>query len=372
MLDHALLDLYPDYLLASFSLTPATGLARMLDQQYSHDRVPRFLSTETYAQKTYWQHIKPHVRRIEDDESVVILDDTIEEKPYTDENALVCWHYDHTTQRNVKGINLLNFLYHRVWDDGRECSLPLAYELVPKTTVVIAPKTQKTKRKSPVTQNQVLRDRLQILVTTNHVRFRYVLWDSWFSSKENMMFVKHTLHKEFVGVIKANRTVALSEADKRAGQFVTVASRDLKPQTSRLVYLKGVDFPVLLTKQVFTNKDGSLGGWYLVTSDTALTAAQIIDLSHRRGKVECFHESLKQQVSLEKSPTKVERTQRTHIFAVMVAFIKLEQLRFQTPVNHWALKQRLYLKALKTSFAELQHLKQEHSLGLQPCWSPSP
>jgi hypothetical protein len=372
MLDQALLDLYTDYLLASFSLTTATGLARMLDQQYSHDRITRFLSTETYDQKTYWQQIKPHVRRIEHDAGVVIVDDTIEEKPYTDENALVCWHYDHTKQRNVKGINILNFLYHRVWDDGRESSLPLAYELVTKTEVVIDPKTQKTKRKSAVTKNQLVRDRLQILVTTNQVKFRYVLWDSWFSSQENMLFVKHTVHKEFVGAIKANRTVALSEADKRAGQFVTVASLDLRPQTSRLVYLKGVDFPVLLTKQIFTNKDGSTGVLYLVTSDTALTAAHIIDCYHRRWQVECFHESLKQHVALEKSPTKVERTQRNHIFAVMVAFIKLEQLRFQTTMNHWALKQRLYLQVLKTSFAELQHLKQEHLLGLLPCWAPSP
>jgi hypothetical protein len=27
---------------------------------------------------------------------VLILDDSIAEKPYTDENDIICWHYDHT------------------------------------------------------------------------------------------------------------------------------------------------------------------------------------------------------------------------------------------------------------------------------------
>jgi hypothetical protein len=36
------------------------------------------------------------VREIESEEGVLILDDSIEEKPYTDENEQICWHYDHS------------------------------------------------------------------------------------------------------------------------------------------------------------------------------------------------------------------------------------------------------------------------------------
>ena len=42
---------------------------------------------------------------------VRIFDDTIEEKPYTDENEIVCWHWDHSQNRNIKGINFITALY---------------------------------------------------------------------------------------------------------------------------------------------------------------------------------------------------------------------------------------------------------------------
>lgn len=113
MLDPQLLDLYTDYLIASQTQTTATGLAKILEQKSSHDQVTRFLAKEHYPQKTYWRCIKSTLRQVQHADGVIIVDDTIEEKPYTDENAIVCWHYDHTTNRHVKGINLLNFLYHR-------------------------------------------------------------------------------------------------------------------------------------------------------------------------------------------------------------------------------------------------------------------
>ena len=95
MCDQYLLDLYTDYLITSTSYTTATGLADVLEQQYSHDRITRFLRKETYTPKRYWQLIKPTVRRIEHDDGVLDVDDTIEEKPYTDENDIICWHCNH-------------------------------------------------------------------------------------------------------------------------------------------------------------------------------------------------------------------------------------------------------------------------------------
>ncbi len=38
----------------------------------------------------------------------------------------------------------------------------------------------------------------------------------------------------------------------------------------REIYREGVEFPLLLAKQVFTNGDGICGILYLVTSDTTL------------------------------------------------------------------------------------------------------
>ena len=362
MLNKTLLDLYTDYLVSSFSLVTATGLSELVNGQYSHDQITRFLAQEEYSPKAYWRCIKPVLRQIEDDNALLIIDDTIEEKPYTDENDIVCWHYDHTKSTNVKGMNLVNFLYQTTRELGQDVSLPVAYEVVAKTETVVDPKTQKTKRKSPISKNERVRQRLTILRFHNQIRFKYVVFDSWFASKENLTFIRHTLQKHVVCALKGNRTVALSEQDKLAGKFVQVSALDIPPQTTCLVYLKGIDFPVVFTKQHFTNKDGSHGVLYLVSSDTALTYDQLTHIYQRRWHVEEFHKSLKQNAALEKSPTRTTTTQKNHIFAAMLAFVKLEMLKFKTTLNHFALKHRLYLKAVSTCFKELRTLKHEYHL----------
>lgn len=369
MIESQLLDLYTDYLIASHALTTATGLAEMLDHTISHDQITRFLSKETYHQKTYWHEIKSLIRQIEHDDGVIVVDDTIEEKPYTDENAIVCWHYDHTKNHNVKGINLLNFVYARRFDDGTDFSLPLAFEILAKTQEYLHPKTGKPTRKSPITKNALVRGRLKILCHINQVRFRYVVWDSWFSSADNLKFVKQTLHKDAIGAIKTNRTVARSLEDKLQGKYVTVTDVDIAPGTTCLVYLQDVEFPVVFAKQLFTNQDGSSGVSYLVSTDTAQNYIALTAAYQKRWAVETFHKSLKQNASLEKSPTKVERTQRNHIFAAMLAFVKLETLKIRTTLNHFALKHRLYMNALKSSFTELQTFKQQGNTSRQLCFA---
>jgi hypothetical protein len=37
-----------------------------------------------------WQVVKPYVRQIEQANGVIIIDDSIAEKPYTDENDIIC------------------------------------------------------------------------------------------------------------------------------------------------------------------------------------------------------------------------------------------------------------------------------------------
>jgi hypothetical protein len=77
-------------------------------------------------------------------------------------------------------------------------------------------------------------------------------------------------------MIKSNRKVALRLDDKQQGRFVTV---DTLPLESPAI-LEGVDFPLLLVKQAFTNEDGSVGVLYLVSSDTTLIYDHMTTLYH--------------------------------------------------------------------------------------------
>lgn len=72
---------------------------------------------------------KKNVREIESEDSVLIFDDTVQAKPYSSENELISWHFDHTVGRSVKGINLLNCIYH-----SNDASLPVAFNCVTSVT----------------------------------------------------------------------------------------------------------------------------------------------------------------------------------------------------------------------------------------------
>jgi hypothetical protein len=104
-------------------------------------------------------------------------------------------------------------------------------------------------------------------VHKNKVPFKYVLTDIWFASAENMRFVKLDLQKDFIMALKSNRNVALSADDKSKGKYQRIDQLEIPEGTIQTVYLEGVAFPLHLMRQVFTNKDGSTGVRYLVTSD---------------------------------------------------------------------------------------------------------
>lgn len=346
----SMLDIYTDYLICSFGQVSATGLARLLDNQISHDSVTRFLSEEPKTSAALWHVVKPLVRAVEQDDGVLIIDDSIEEKPSTDENELISWHYDHSKDRTVKGINFLTALYH-----ASEVSLPVAFDLVTKTVQYTDPKSKKIKRRSALTKNERYRMLLRV-ATHNQVRFKYVLNDVWFASAENMKFIKHALHKEFVMPLKENRKVALSLEQKQIGQYVAVNTLEFQAGATRQLWLEEVDFPLLAVKEVFTNEDGSVGVRYLVSSDLTLDFDQLTRLYQRRWSIEVYHKSLKQNASLEKSPTRTPTTQRNHLFASLCAYIKLESLKLKTGVSHFTLKSKIYLSAVKAAYAELVKL----------------
>ena len=346
-----LLETYSDYLISSFSYTTATGLSMMVEGQISHDKVTRFLSAEDFTSAKLWEIVKPMVRQIQTDEGVLIFDDTIEEKPSTDENEIVSWHYDHSKGRSVKGINIISALYY-----SKGVRAPVAFDLVRKTKTVIDKKTGKQKRVSERTKNEQYRQMLEVCIK-NNINIKYVLNDVWFASSENMMYVKKEMKKDFVMPIKTNRKIALSKKEKLNGKYVTVNELELKEGTTYQIYLEAVEFPLLLIKQIFKNEDGSEGILYLVSSELTLTYDKITIIYQKRWKVEEYHKSLKQHVSLCKSPTRRVRTQSNHIFAAIYAFSKLEFLSIKAKVNQSALRSKIYILANRAAFNELENMK---------------
>jgi hypothetical protein len=63
----------------------------------------------------------------------------------------------------------------------------------------------------------------------NKVKFRFVLFDLWFSSVENMRFILSD-KKHFICPLKSNRKIALSLADKLQGQWHKLENLEVERQ----------------------------------------------------------------------------------------------------------------------------------------------
>jgi hypothetical protein len=237
-----------------------------------------------------------------------------------------------------------------------DVSIPVAFELIKKPAEYSDLKTRKHKRASLVTKNELMRAMLDVCAL-NQLKFRFVLFDTWFASKKNMCHIKQTLEKDFVCALKSNRLAAVSAEDYESNRFTPIEELPWQEETLFTGWLKDVPFPVLFVRQVFTNKDGSTGILYLACSDTTVTRKLILATYQKRWPVEVFHKSLKQNAALGKAPVRRVTTQNNHIFAMLYATFKLECLKIKRRLNHFALRAHLYLKATRTAFDELQALK---------------
>ena len=141
-------------------------MAELLGRSLSHDRIQRFLSKQDFTSADLWEVVKPQVRAVQQPEGVIMVDDSIAEKPYTDENDIGCWHYDHAQDRQVKGINFLSALYH-----AQAVSLPVGFRVVAKTEYYTDKKDGKTKRRSPISKNEHYRALLR-QAQHNQIPFR--------------------------------------------------------------------------------------------------------------------------------------------------------------------------------------------------------
>ena len=72
--------------------------------------------------------------------------------------------------------------------------------------------------------------------------------------------------------------------------------------------------------------------------------------------MEEYHQSLKQNTSMGKSPTKTIDAQANHFFASILAYIKLEKLTLRLSIGHFRLKAQLYLRGLKAMHYTLNKL----------------
>lgn len=79
-------------------------------------------------------------------------------------------------------------------------------------------------------------------------------------------------------------------------------------------WVKGLEFPVLFHRQVFTNKDGSTGTLYLISNDLNATTTPLERIYQKRWKVEAFHKSIKSKLYINAIRQAFDELQKLKLF----------------------------------------------------------
>ncbi len=119
---------------------------------------------------------------------------------------------------------------------------------------------------------------------------------------------------------KENRRVSITK-----NIYMPISSLDWSKTLVQKVWLKDFGY-VLAAKIVFPDEDIQ----YVVTNDLSLTDIEMLKMDNdRRWNIETFHRGLKQTTGVEKCYSTLEKSQRNHIFASFLAFVKFESTRIK-------------------------------------------
>lgn len=316
---------YIDFLIGTPREASACEAARvqpLVPNAPAHDAFSRLLARLEPDPETLWHEVQPHVRRAD---SILVVDDTVLDKPYAHKMGLVGPFWSGKHQRVLRGINLVTL----AWTDG-DAVYPTDYRLVDPAE---APKRNK---------NEHFRE---MLVTAKARGFapRYVCFDSWYSSKENLKAVRsHGWH--FLTQVRSNRRVDPDKTGNRSISDCAIAA------TGTIVHVEGFGF-VKAFRLVAPNGDTE----HWITNDLGMDELTRLTYAQRARAIEEYHRGLKQCTEVERCPARLARSQRNHIGLALRAFVRLGWHRFRSGVSWFEAKWDIIRDAVRAYLANPRH-----------------
>lgn len=299
--------LYVKFLLVSQGRYSSMELSRVAPEVMSHDAVSHLLSRERIQPKDLWKAVRPRVRP----GGVLILDDTVLDKPWSRKNALVHQLWSNVEKRVVRGMGLTTLLWTATGEH-----LPIDYRVYARRM------DGKTKL-----------DHAEEMLTSAKARGlspTHVLMDAVYTKLSTLKAIRGYGWR-WVAILKKNRVV-------NDGKHL----EDLRiSPDGRVVHLKGYG---LIT--VFRSARTSTSAGYLGTDDLTLNADAAEVLFGARWEVEEFHRGLKQTTGVTECSARLPQAQRTHIAASLLAFLTLERYRLRTGIAWTEAKARLTRSAI--------------------------
>ena len=321
-------DDYIDFLVAAqrhFTCTEAARSQPAEDAVTStppaHDSFTRLLERLPPDSEALWDDAKKIVRIAE---GSLIIDDTTLDKPYAEKMDYVTYHWSGKHHRVVKGINLIT----TIWTDG-SALIPCDFRLYNAS-------------KDGLTKNDHFHDML-LSAKQRGMEPKYVLFDSWYSSMENLKLIAKDLGWHFFCRLKENRLVnptGRKKGNKPVGDISEV------PLEGVVVHLKG--FGMIRVFRTVSKK-GDVEHW--ATDDLGMNEKRREELSGQGWGIEEYHRGVEQCCGIERAQARKARSILNHIHLSIRAFIRLELYRLMTGISWYEAKVTIIRDAVRTYLA---------------------
>lgn len=317
--------LYTLFLMAEPKYISCVRLSEILEE-VSHDSVNRFLLRECYTPEDLFNEVKADLTLTG---GTLSVDDTVEDKPYRDieKSAFVGYFWSGKHKRTVKGINLITLYYTDL--SGR--SYPINYRIYDKH--------------EGKTKNDYFRE---MMLEVKHwgISPAWVTGDSWYSSLENLKFLRNE-EVSFLFGIADNRNVSLER-----GTLIPVKRLEI-PESGLVAYLKEFGW-VKVFCQWFRNEPR----YYIMYQPNVervkeLTRIDFKQVHDTHWQIECFHRVIKQVCNIERFYVRNEQAIRNHFYCALRAFSKLQNLFLRGVIrNCYEISRDLFIPVIRQFIAD--------------------
>ena len=293
----------------------------------SHDSINRFLERERFEPKDLFEEEKNNIELIG---GIISVDDSVLDKPYSDpkKTALVDYFWSGKHKQVVKGLNLVTLFY----TDIHGVSVPVNYRMCDKS--------------SGKTKNDYFREML-VEVMSWGLCPSWVTGDSWYSSLENLKFIRGQ-KLNFMFGIENNRIVSVER-----GKYIQIQKFEGWSTDIQTMYLKDYGM-VKVCRQLYKN----VYRYYIMSTAELDNLENITSVDFTRVHdapwcIERFHRAIKQVCNIERFQVRNENPIKNHIFCALKAFVRLEFMRFDKIIPHWYdVQKNLFMEVIRNFIAK--------------------
>jgi hypothetical protein len=311
---------YCQYLLVSQINYTLTHFAAHTTQ-FSHDAINRYLRDERITPRVVWETVAEQVTSTPG--GYVIFDDTVLDKNYSCAIELVRRQYSGNAGAVIKGIGVVTCVYvnpntdqfwlidYRIYDPDGDGKTKLDH----------------------------VHEMLTNVVYQKRLPFRAVLMDSWYATKELMLFIE-SLQKVYYCPLKSNRQVDDAGGTQSYQRVDALQWNATELRHGKRIKLKG--FPKDHKVQLFRVAASTRRTDWIVTNDPAADTTEVTEkVCDFRWKIEQVHREGKQVTGLERCQCRKARIQRNHIGCALLVWVRLKALAVQTRRTVYQLKHGL-------------------------------